>query len=167
MSETAATPKGTVLKELEAHCGKSVWGLVFERDLAWGYVKRESVVEVLTCLKNDCGFNVLMDLSCVDYLNWEEKSDRFEIIYNVYSTERNERVILRAPVPERDPRLPSASGIWPAVNWYEREVWDMFGARFDGHPNLKRILMYESFKGHPLRKDYPYNKRQPLIGPQN
>ena len=70
-------------------------------------------------------------------------------------------------VPEKDTVVDSVTPIWPAANWYEREVWDMFGVSFGGHPNLKRILMYEEFKGHALRKDYPYNKRQPLIGPMN
>lgn len=157
----------SVLDELRAKFPQEVTDLKTERDLQWGYVQKSAVKKVLSFLKNDCDFNILMDLSCVDYLHWEEKADRFEMVYNVYSMKRNERVILRAKVSEDDTTIESVSGVWPAADWLEREVWDMFGIRFAGHPNLKRILMYEEFQGHALRKDYPYGKRQPLIGPKN
>ncbi|MBI3314632.1 MAG: NADH-quinone oxidoreductase subunit C, partial [Candidatus Omnitrophica bacterium] len=77
------------------------------------------------------------------------------------------RLRLKVPVDEKDPEVDTLTGLWPGADWYEREVWDMFGIQFKGHPNLKRILMYEEFQGHALRKDYPFNKRQPLIGPQS
>ena len=134
---------------------------------AWAVVRREGIQEVASFLKNERRFDMLMDLTAVDYLEWEGRPDRFEVVYNLYSRERNERVILKAPVPEGDPAIDSVVPLWAAADWYEREVWDMFGIRFKGHPNLKRILMYEEFKGHALRKDYPYNLRQPLIGPKN
>lgn len=92
---------------------------------------------------------------------------RFEVVYHFYSLAYNHRIRLKVPVSAQDPEVDSVTGLWPAANWFEREVWDMFGIRFRGHPNLKRILMYESFEGHPLRKDYPVYKRQPLIGPVN
>lgn len=133
------------------------------------YVKKSSVKPVLSALKTDSGFNfnLLADLFAVDYLFWEEKENRFEIIYNLYSISKNHRLFVKVPVAEKDPVLESVVTVWPAANWFEREVWDMFGVKFTGHPNLKRILMYEEFQGHALRKDYPYNKRQPLIGPLN
>ena len=132
-------------------------------------IKKEGVKNIATALKNDpaFGFNMLMDLTAVDYLHWEEKEFRFEVIYNLFSLPRNERLFIKALVKETEPEIDSVASVWPAANWYEREVWDMFGIHFKGHPNLKRILMYEEFSGHPLRKDYPYNKRQPLIGPVN
>lgn len=71
------------------------------------------------------------------------------------------------PVEEATPEVDSLTSLWPGANWLEREAWDMFGVGFRGHPDLRRILMYEEFDGHPLRKDYPVNKRQPLIGPKN
>ena len=74
---------------------------------------------------------------------------------------------LKVPLPEKDPEVETLSGVYGAADWYEREVYDMFGIRFRGHPNLRRILMYEGFQGHPLRKDYPIRKRQPIIGPKN
>ena len=132
-------------------------------------VKRESLVETMRLLKEDpeFDFNVLMDLSAVDYLNFGESRARFEVVYHLYSLVKNHRLRVKVQVEEEDPAVPSVTTLWPAADWYEREVWDMFGIRFDGHPNLKRILMYEEFSGHPLRKDYPVNKRQPLIGPKN
>ncbi len=132
-------------------------------------LKRNSVKKVLLALKENAEFqfDMLADLFAVDYLFWEEKENRFEIIYNLYSTVKNHRIFIKLPVPEKDARVETVTSVWPAANWFEREVWDMFGVKFDGHPNLKRILMYEEFQGHALRKDYPYNKRQPLIGPLN
>ena len=130
------------------------------------YIKREDALSFFKSKKNE-GFDVLMDLFAVDYLHWEEKAERFEVVYNLYSTTRHERLFFKVSVPENDAALDSVSSIWPAANWLEREVWDMFGVSFKEHPDLRRILMYESFQGHALRKDYAYNKRQPLIGPMN
>lgn len=157
----------TILETLSQKFPQEVADLKAERGQQWGYVRKDAVKKVLSFLKNECDFNILMDLTCVDYLHWEEKAERFEVVYNVYSMKRNERVILRAKVAEDDASVESVASVWPGADWFEREVWDMFGVRFEGHPNLKRILMYESFQGHALRKDYPYSKRQPLIGPKN
>jgi NADH-quinone oxidoreductase subunit C len=132
-------------------------------------VKREGIKDVAAVLKSDpeFQFNVLMDLTAVDYLHWEEKEFRFEVIYNFYSTKKNQRLFVKALVKETEAEIDSLTSLWPSANWFEREIWDMFGIKFSGHPNLKRILMYDEFKGHALRKDYPYNKRQPLVGPLN
>ncbi len=92
---------------------------------------------------------------------------RFEVVYHFYSSAHNHRLRVKVPLTAADPVVDSLTGLWAAANWFEREVWDMFGIRFTGHPNLTRILMYEEFVGHPLRKDYPVSKRQPLIGPLN
>ena len=92
---------------------------------------------------------------------------RFVVAYHFYSLEHKHRLRLGVPVEEAEPELDSLTSLWAGADWLEREVWDMFGIRFQGHPDLKRILMYEEFEGHPLRKDYPVNKRQPLIGPVN
>ncbi len=92
---------------------------------------------------------------------------RFAVVYHFYSMAHKHRLRLVIPVEEADAEVDSLTSLWPAADWLEREVWDMFGIKFRGHPNLKRILMYEEFEGHPLRKDYPVKKRQPLIGPVN
>ncbi len=92
---------------------------------------------------------------------------RFAVVYHFYSLKHKHRLRLAVPVEEAKPELDSLTSLWAGANWLEREVWDMFGIRFQGHPDLKRILMYKEFEGHPLRKDYPINKRQPLIGPKN
>ena len=163
-------------------------------------VKRDGLSEVCRWLRDDpaAAFDVLMDLSCVDYLTfgkrlesaprlstpsplpyfmgpkpsseqWERlgPESRFEVVYHFYSLSKNHRLRLKVPVTADDPAVSSLTGLWKTADWFEREVWDMFGIRFDGHPHLTRILMYEPFEGHPLRKDYPVNKRQPLIGPVN
>ena len=115
-------------------------------------------------------FNFLMDVTAVDYLFYAggriQKESRFEVVYHFFSLKHNHRLRLKVPVNEKNPEIDTLCDLWPSANWYEREVWDMFGIRFKDHPNLKRILMYEEFQGHALRKDYPFHKRQPLVGPQ-
>jgi len=95
------------------------------------------------------------------------ETHRFDVVYHLYSTGQNRRLRVKVPVPAADPIVDSVTGLWRCADWFEREVWDMFGIRFAGHPHLRRILLYEEFQGHPLRKDYPVNKRQPLVGPVN
>ena len=92
---------------------------------------------------------------------------RFTVVYHFYSMGHKHRLRLVVPVEESSAEVDSLTPLWPAANWLEREVWDMFGIGFRGHPDLKRILMYEEFEGHPLRKDYHVKRRQPLIGPVN
>ena len=92
---------------------------------------------------------------------------RFAVVYHFYSVKHKHRLRLVVPLEADDAELDSLTTLWAGANWLEREVWDMFGIRFRGHPDMKRILMYEEFEGHPLRKDYPVQKRQPLIGPVN
>ena len=92
---------------------------------------------------------------------------RFAVVYHFYSLRHKHRLRLVVPVQESEAELDSLTPLWAGADWLEREVWDMFGIRFQGHPNLKRILMYKEFEGHALRKDYVINKRQPLIGPIN
>ena len=92
---------------------------------------------------------------------------RFDMVYHFYSSLHNHRVRVKAPLAAAEAAVDSLTGLWASADWFEREAWDMFGVRFRGHPNLKRILLYEEFTGHPLRKDYPIRKRQPLIGPVN
>jgi NADH-quinone oxidoreductase subunit C len=127
----------------------------------------EKQMETLSALKAE-GFNVLVDLTCVDY-SAQKRSPRFDLIYRLMKLDLaagadGGRVELHIPVGE-EPILKSARSLWPIADWLEREVWDMFGVRFVDRPDIKRLLMYETFQGHPLRKDYPIRRRQPLIGP--
>ena len=133
---------------------------------ATALVERSRIREVLTLLRDDPAleFDMLTDLTAVDYL---PRDPRFEVVYHLVSTTRHHRVRIKAPVPEVEASLPSAVGIYPSANWMEREVWDLYGIRFEGHPDLRRILLYDQFEGHPLRKDYPKERRQPLVGPGN
>jgi len=107
-------------------------------------------------------FNLLVDICGVDYLGREP---RFEIVYHLYSVPFNSRLRLRFGVPEEDMVIPSVVDLWVAADWFEREAFDMFGFKFLHHPNLRRILTHEAFVGHPLRKDYPVNRRQGLHPP--
>ena len=132
-------------------------------------VAAEGIVDALRFCRDepDLGFDMLMDLTAVDYLKYPGREDgpRFDVVYHLYSVTHNHRVRLKAPVEQDAPSVPTATALWPIANWLEREVWDMYGIRFDGHPDLRRLLLYEEFVGHPLRKDYPMERRQPLIGP--
>jgi NADH-quinone oxidoreductase subunit C len=105
-------------------------------------------------------FDLLSDLSAVDYLG---RTPRFEVVYQLYSLPHNHRLRLKVRLEEDDPVVPTASDVWKSANWAERETYDMFGIRFSGHPDLRRILMYPEFTGFPLRKDYPVARREPLI----
>jgi len=115
----------------------------------------ESLFDVLRTLKEEHGFDMLVDITCVDYLNYRGAKDRFGLVYLLANTETNERLTVRCFVNEPEPSAPSATALWAGANWLEREVWDMFGIRFDGHPDPRRILLPEEFAAHPLRKDYP------------
>ena len=132
--------------------------------------ERSAILDLLRFCRDDPAlrFEILMDLTAVDYLKYpgRENGPRFEVVYHLYSRTHNHRLRLKVRVEEDDAVVATAVPLWPIANWFEREVWDMFGIRFEGHPDLRRLLMYEEFEGHPLRKDYPVNKRQPLIGPK-
>lgn len=125
-------------------------------------VRRASVRRVLRALRDDeqLRFDMLMDLFGVDRLRLRQQYERFEVVYELYSLWNGWRLRLRAPVPESDPRIDSVHDLWKAANWSEREVYDMFGVHFDGHPNLKRILCHHEFVGYPLRKDYDRSRGQ-------
>ena len=129
-------------------------------------VAPEQIVDVLRLLRDapELAFEMLTDLTCVDYHGEEP---RFEVVYHLYSVAKNHRVRIKARVAEAAPELPSAVPLYPSANWMEREVYDLYGVRFRGHPDLRRILLYDGFEGHPLRKDYPKERRQPLVGPRN
>jgi NADH-quinone oxidoreductase subunit C len=117
-------------------------------------VPRERLVEVCTWLRDDPGarFAFLSDLSGTDY---PDRPDRLCVDYHLYSVERNARLRVKVRVSVSDPHVPTVTGLWPTADWHEREVYDMFGVLFDGHPNLIRILMPEDWEGFPQRKDYP------------
>jgi NADH-quinone oxidoreductase subunit C len=133
-------------------------------------VERAAIVDVLRACRDEAAlrFDLLVDITAVDYSKFPGREDgpRFEVVYHLYSVEHNHRVRLKVVVEQDEPEVPTATALWPIANWMEREVWDMFGIRFAGHPDLRRLLLYEEFQGHPLRKDYPIDRRQPLIGPR-
>ena len=145
-------------------------------EIAW--VARESLVAVATWLRDDPStlFDAPVFCTCIDRLDWhpvgrptaegwtdESGKPRFEVAWQLRSQTHKFRIRLKVSVPEHDARCPSLAEIWPAFNWQERETFDMYGIRFDGHPDLRRIYLYEEFVGYPLRKDYPKEKRQPLV----
>src|SRR5580704_11411650 len=125
-------------------------------------VSREAALGVLRALRDepDFGFDLLIDLTAVDWLGREP---RFEVVYQLKSLTCNHRLRVKVPVPGGDAWVPSATVVWKGADWLERECYDMFGIHFREHPDLRRILMYDSFVGHPLRKDYPVDRRQPIV----
>lgn len=106
-------------------------------------------------------YDFLSDITAVDY--WRKKEPRFEVVYQILSRRRRKRLRVRVPVPENDPAVESLTPLWRGATFLEREVWDLFGIRFLDHPDLRRVLLYEEFQGHPLRKDYPVNMVQPRV----
>ncbi len=123
------------------------------RDEITLWVTAQQIVDTCRTLRDEFEFDMLEDETAVDY--WPEESPRFHVVYQLYSYPRNERISLRVPLDGNSPSIPSIVPIFPNANWHEREIWDLFGIRFENHPDLRRILMPHDWEGHPLRKDYP------------
>ena len=109
----------------------------------------------------DLSFAMLIDVTAVDWM--DRRDERFEVVYHLMSLRHLFRLRVKVAVPESDPKIASLTSIWSSANFLERECWDMYGVVFDGHPDLRRLLMYSEFVGHPLRKDYPVQKKQPRV----
>lgn len=123
------------------------------------HVGPAQLFEVLRLLKEDYKFNMLVELGAVDYLKYPDAADRFGVIYILLNTDNGERIIVKTALNEPELTLPSAFPLWRGADWMEREIFDMYGIVFAGHPNLRRILMPEEFTSYPLRKDYPMRGR--------
>jgi len=132
----------------------AIEGVRFDREEMTIHVDRSNIRDACALLKEDpaCPFNFLSDLTCVD---WYPAEPRFEVVYHLLSIPNKERVRLKVKLNSSSPAVESVTSVWAGANFFEREVFDLFGIRFDGHPNLKRIMMPEGWDGHPLRKDYP------------
>lgn len=156
-------PAATDLEQLKGHAevaclttwnGAAVEGAKFHRNELSIYVERTSLRGACSTLKNDPAlqYDSLSDVTCVD---WTPNDPRFEVIYHLFSTVTKKRVRLKVRLSDDDARVDSLTPIWPGADFFEREVFDLFGVRFQQHPNLKRIMMPDNWEGHPLRKDYP------------
>ena len=156
-------PAITDLKQLKHHPAvtrltdwnsNAVQEVKFDRDEMTIYVDRSSIRGACAILKEDpsCPFNFLSDVTSVD---WYPSEPRFEVVYHLLSIPNKERVRLKVRLNSSSPVIESITPIWPGANYFEREVFDLFGIRFTGHPYLRRIMMPEDWEGYPLRKDYP------------
>jgi len=124
-------------------------------------IERDSLLDVVQFLKDEpYSYSMLLDLTCVDYKGHEL---RFEMVYHLFSISNVQRLRIKVRLSEKDLQIDSLTSLWKNANWLEREVYDMFGVSFKGHPDLRRIFMYDGFEGYPLRKDFPLRKRQPRI----
>jgi NADH-quinone oxidoreductase subunit C len=156
----SADPHSATLANLAEVFGDGVFSTARFRDNLRLLVPASRLVELLDALKDMCGFNLLSELGATDYLGYPGRTRaRFEVHYVLKNLDTAEYLVVKCGVDDPDPRVPSAVPIWPGADWMEREVFDMFGIRFDGHPDLRRILMPEEFAAYPLRKDYPLRGR--------
>jgi NADH-quinone oxidoreductase subunit C/D len=163
--EVLAKPTARVLSEA---LGDRVLGVAdFRGDLAIT-VDRRAWVEAARLLRDhpELDYKMFLDLCAADYLDEEDRRERFEVVLHLYSVSGKHHVRLKTPVPEAEPRLPTLTGVFKGTNWFEREAWDLFGVVFEGHPNLSRLLTHDAFEGHPLRKDYPRSRRHVLKTPK-
>lgn len=150
--------EGITLKKLKAKFSNSILETTEFREELTFIIKKEDLIRVCQFLKSDpdLKYNFLSDVCGVDF---PEKEKRFEVVYNLYSVPNRWRVRLKIRIGEGE-SVPSATSVWSAANWMEREVYDMFGVKFDNHPDLRRILMPDDWVGHPLRKDFPLTKEE-------
>ncbi len=159
-----------ILKVLKDRFGDAIRETASAHGDETAVVDPARVVEICTFLRDDgeCKMAQLVDLTVLDTLGLDAReSGRFEVVYHLRSQASGRRVRIKARIDEGPngeyPEIDSVCGVWRGANWFEREAWDLLGVKFIGHPDLRRILMYEEFVGHPLRKDYPKDKRQPLV----
>ena len=122
-------------------------------------VARDRLHDLLRTLRDQHGFDMLIDITCVDYLNYRGATERFGMVYLLARSDNMQRLTIRVFLSEPDLNVPTVTDLWSGADWMEREVWDMFGITFDDHPDLRRILLPEEFTAHPLRKDYPLQGR--------
>lgn len=142
------------LARLLAWNPRAISGARLDREQLIIYVESSAIGEACALLRDDpeLSFNFLADVTAVD---WYPAEPRFEVVYALLSMNRKERVRLKVRLPGSDPKIESITPLWPASNYFEREVFDLFGINFEGHPHLRRIMMPDDWEGHPLRKDYP------------
>jgi NADH-quinone oxidoreductase subunit C len=152
----ATTPwESELTRALSAQFGDSIVEFCSYLGQEFLIAQPEAVLPILEWLKKEAGFDYLVDVTAVDY---PDRAERFELVYILYSFSRNQRIRIKTRIPEGY-RPASATAVHPTANWLEREVFDMFGIEFAGHPDLRRILMPEEWEGHPLRKDYSILKQ--------
>jgi NADH-quinone oxidoreductase subunit C len=144
---------------LSERFGPESFGTADFRDNRRIIVTASRVRGFLQCLKEECRFDMLADLTAVDYLYYPNAKDRFGVVYALLNTTTGERIYVKTLLSEPDLLLPSVFSLWRGADWMEREVFDMYGIAFEGHPDLRRILMPEEFTAFPLRKDYPLRGR--------
>ncbi|MDR3639418.1 MAG: NADH-quinone oxidoreductase subunit C [Isosphaeraceae bacterium] len=153
-------PHATTLATLARVFGDGVFSTSCFRENLRLFVPPARLLDVLGVLKNQCGFALLAELGGTDYLGYPGWTRaRFEVHYVLRNLDTNEMIVVKAGVDDPSPTLPSAVPLWPGADWMEREVFDMYGITFAGHPDLRRILMPEEFTAYPLRKDYPLRGR--------
>lgn len=152
---------GGVLERLKSRFGERNWSYSPFREGVNHriVVSDESAFSFLKFLKEECGFNQLSDLTCVDYVHYRGARDRFGLVYVVLNLETGVQLIVRTFLNEPELKIASVVPLWEGANWLEREAYDMFGIEFVGHPDLRRILMPDEFADYPLRKDYPLRGR--------
>lgn len=154
-----------VLQQLEVQFPGALLEKLADRSgNTWGVIARERIAQVLDAAKHQLGFRLFVTIEGMDRLELPqgERAPRFEVSYVVRCVERDELLLLKVRVDEHE-EIPTVSKVYQGAAWAERTVWDFYGVRFSGHSDLKRMYMYESFQGHPLRKDYPLRGRQPLV----
>ena len=145
------------LNELATYLTEVRGALISSSEIKYGELNvtttTENVIALLTFLRDDakCGFVNMTDICGVD---WPQRADRVDVVYHLLSPKKNLRIRVKVPVAEDQP-VPSACGVYPGADWFERETWDMYGVLFTGHPDLRRLLTDYGFEGHPLRKDFP------------
>jgi NADH-quinone oxidoreductase subunit C len=163
-----------VLQRLKDKFGDAILATCAQHGDETAVVAPARLLEICAFLRDDpeTRMAMLVDLTCVDTLGLDDRAaGRFEVVYHLRSMASGRRVRLKVLVDDgpkgveagEPPEIDSVVALWKGANWFEREAFDMYGVRFRGHPDLRRILMYDEFVGHPLRKDYPKEKRQPLV----